>query len=121
MFFFLLVGTRPQVRLDEGAGSVQRYCPNCGRAHAFTPAERRTMLTIFFIPIFPLSRGVPCLACRRCHWCLPGEPGPLSDPARAPAGGARYCPHCGQALPEAYVTGDGTICCPHCGGRFRLV
>jgi RNA polymerase subunit RPABC4/transcription elongation factor Spt4 len=103
--FFLIGGVQPKtVTLDE----TPRICPACGLSQARLKRIDH-YISLFFIPLFPIKRGVPVLICNSC--------GAVSSPEqsfRASAGGAvstacsqcghpisadfRYCPGCGAPL-----------------------
>ncbi len=74
MFFFLIVGTKEVVRGRAEVPPEARFCPRCGVRRAFHGAARRSYLTLFFLPLIPLSGDRPCLACEVCGTTVP--PGP---------------------------------------------
>jgi predicted RNA-binding Zn-ribbon protein involved in translation (DUF1610 family) len=62
--FFLLIGTRGFERLV----AVRRLlCPNCGVDAPQRYFERGTRLTLFLVPVLPLSRR-NVRECTHCGW-----------------------------------------------------
>jgi len=99
-----IAGVQPRARtLDNNP----RLCPLCGGVEAYLKRVDH-YLSIFFIPIFPVSRGKPAIICERC--------GGISD-EMGHAVGARMmgsdvsCKHCGRALEREFAF------CPYCGQR----
>ena len=61
--FFFIGGVQPKtVRLDMQA----RLCPVC---HHSTVYLKRVdhYLSLFFIPLFPVKKGIPFLSCDKCR------------------------------------------------------
>lgn len=93
-------GVQPRtVVLEDQA----RSCPYCGRV-----AVRRQRIdhyiSLFFIPLIPVKRGVPHLACGHCKNVVSAGAGPA-------AGGFKGCGNCGSPVEEEFVY------CPYCGKR----
>ena len=100
--FFFIGGVQPKkVRLDRHA----RSCPSCGRMSLFH--ERLDhYLSLFFIPLFPVKKGVPYLVCESC------DSGYKEDGTRLEEGRARFgrnCSRCGRTLESDFIY------CPYCG------
>lgn len=101
--FFLIGGVQPKtITLNETA----TICPACGLNQAKLKRVDH-YLSLFFIPLFPVKKGVPVLICNRCRAVAsPGRssaaPGPERDRC-AECGhpvspGFQYCPGCGKRL-----------------------
>jgi hypothetical protein len=101
-----IAGVQPKTRkLDTNP----RLCPLCGATEAYLKRVDH-YLSIFFIPIFPVSRGKPAIICERC--------GGISDEighaigARPPYRQGLFCQHCGRDLEREFIF------CPYCGKRI---
>jgi RNA polymerase subunit RPABC4/transcription elongation factor Spt4 len=100
--FFFIGGIQPKtVLIDKQA----RSCPVCGH---FEIHQKRVdhYLSLFFIPLFPLKRGIPFLICAKCNTII-DEHSYRTD-AEPPIRKQR-CPFCGRK-----VDPDFTFC-PYCG------
>jgi len=107
--FFFIGGIQPKtVRLKKQAGS----CPNCAHPEVYLKRVDQ-YVSLFFIPLFPIKRGVPFVACENCNSLLegPADTGRQdyteSEPGREPRCGScgravkpdfSYCPYCGKWL-----------------------
>ena len=82
-------------------------CPYCGHV-----AARRQRIdhyiSLFFIPLIPVKRGIPHMACGHCKNVVGGGAG---GSQRTGSGGYKGCGHCGSPVEEEYVY------CPYCGKR----
>jgi len=100
--FFLIAGIQPKTKVID---TSPRLCPACGLPRAFL---KRTdhYLSIFFIPVLPVKRGEPFLACENCeqlqHGRQPHEAGYRGGVVRCAACGKNmekefsFCPYCGR-------------------------
>lgn len=99
-----------------------RRCPRCGREAA--RLERIDhYLSLFFIPLIPVSRGEPYLACDNCGYtgpaegeAVPQEPwsgGPEVEPRSDEESEELRCSRCGARLRPEYRY------CPICGRELR--
>jgi len=102
--FFLIGGVQPKTTtLDQ----TPWICPACGLAQA---RLKRTdqYVALFFIPLFPVKRGVPVLICKNC--------GGVSSPGQGSRSGGHEaegkCPRC------RYPVSPGFRFCPGCGGQL---
>jgi len=100
--FFFIGGIQPKTILVE---KQARSCSACG--HIELSLKRADhYLSLFFIPLFPVKRGIPFLLCENCHTVF-DERGTRLD--RAPEGKKKKCPHCGYSMNQDYRF------CPYCG------
>jgi len=100
--FFLIGGIQPKtVTVEKQA----RSCPSCG--HLDVSLKRVDhYVSLFFMPLFPVKRGVPFLICDHCNTVL-DERG-YSMGAERPAREVR-CPSCGREVDTGFAF------CPYCG------
>lgn len=98
-------GVQPKTRNLEAS---PRTCPVCGSPQAYL---KRTdhYISLFFIPLIPISRGRPFLACEGCGRVL-DERGDILEELRA--GMRRLCPGCGQRTDPSFRF------CPYCGEKL---
>jgi RNA polymerase subunit RPABC4/transcription elongation factor Spt4 len=98
-------GVQPKTRTLEG---TPRTCPFCGAPSAYL---KRTdhYISLFFIPLIPISRGTPFLACEGCSRVFDERRETLSSLRE---GRERFCPGCGERLDPGFSF------CPYCGRRL---
>lgn len=99
-----IAGVQPRTRIID---KNPRLCPLCGEAQAYLKRVDH-YLSIFFIPLVPVSRGKPAIVCERC--------GGISDEMGRDIGiGATrdvlLCKRCGRELEREFTF------CPYCGER----
>ena len=75
-------------------------CLNCGHFEVY---EQRVdhYLTLFFVPLFPIKKGKPVIACDHCgaaHGSFSTRPQHCASCGRETDPGFQYCPHCGKRL-----------------------
>ena len=97
-----IAGVQPRMKtLDNNP----RLCPLCGGVEAHLKRVDH-YLSIFFIPIFPVSRGKPAIICEKCGG-ISDEMGHGIGVRRV--GGELSCKHCGRVLEREFAF------CPYCG------
>jgi len=100
-----IAGVQPRMKtLDNNP----RLCPLCGGVEAHLKRVDH-YLSIFFIPIFPVSRGKPAIICEKCGG-ISDEMGHGIGVRRV--GGELSCKHCGRVLEREFAF------CPYCGKRI---
>ena len=72
--FFILFGARTLISRDHSAEPVRAICPQCHRETDLVGKSHRTWFTIFFLPVFPISRSTPFTQCSACHGQFPVTP-----------------------------------------------
>lgn len=103
--FFLVGGVQTRTNtLDE----TPRVCPSCGTAEARLKRVDH-YISIFFIPLFPVKRGVPVLVCSECG-SVSSSDQPFREPAHA--GARNTCARCGRSVAPDFRY------CPGCGARI---
>jgi rubrerythrin len=100
-----IAGVQPRTRTIDNS---PRLCPLCGEAQAYLKRVDH-YLSIFFIPLVPVSRGKTAIVCERC--------GGISDEMGRGIGiGATrdvlLCKRCGRELERKFTF------CPYCGERI---
>ena len=66
MFFIFVVGTRFVTWGSEPSGRQMR-CGNCGTVGAFINKTGMRFITLFFIPVIPISGTKHLLQCPTCN------------------------------------------------------
>ena len=103
--FFFIGGLQPKTVLIE---KQRRACPSCGH---FEVSKKRVdhYLSLFFIPLIPVKKGIPFLLCENCKTVF-DETGYTVGYKKA--GGERQCRYCGKQVDPHYSY------CPYCGKRL---
>ncbi len=100
--FFLIGGVQPRtVWLEKQA----RPCPSCGHLDVYVKRVDH-YLSLFFIPLIRVKKGVPFAVCRNCQAILRPEGGEIHDEQR---GHYRRCRCCGRSVAHDFSF------CPYCG------
>jgi transcription elongation factor Elf1 len=103
--FFFIGGIQPRtIRLDKQAWS----CPVCNHTEVHLKRVDH-YLSLFFIPLFPVKKGVPFLGCDNCSAVLDERGTPIRVKQRS---GIANCPYCGRSLEEDFDY------CPRCGRKI---
>ena len=101
-----IAGIQPKTKLLE---SSPRICLSCGSPQAYLKRVDH-YLSIFFVPIIPIRRGVPMLRCENCGAVLTETGPPLWTEGIQEE---KRCAHCGRVM-----EGDFSYC-PYCGTRLK--
>jgi len=103
--FFFIGGIQPKTVLIDGQA---RACPACGSLKVYLKRVDQ-YLSLFFIPLFPVKRGIPFLVCEICNSIF-DEHGLRMDVGQK--GSVRRCPYCGRFIAHDFIF------CPYCGKRI---
>lgn len=131
---FIIFGTRTiKTRLKEGPG-IRRRCDRCHFLSEMKEYRYREYFTLFFIPIFPVSRGETLLVCARCganYYSRAedylkseeetgyGEPYNREEASFQEDGMVIECDYCKGRLRVPVKLGRKlVITCPHCNEKF---
>ena len=105
---FLIIGIRMVRTLVKGGLRVRKPCSRCGLLSDLREYRWRRWLTLFFVPVIPLSKGESVLTCERCE-------------ASFYRGGGAYAPDPGGSTGPAATGGDKTVIeCAYCNGKMRI-
>jgi RNA polymerase subunit RPABC4/transcription elongation factor Spt4 len=100
--FFFIGGVQPKtVILNKQA----KVCPQCGHPEI---CQKRVdnYLSLFFIPLFPVKRGIPFWVCDNCNTFFDEMGSPLIS---IKSRGSKTCSFCKRAVGSDYIY------CPYCG------
>jgi RNA polymerase subunit RPABC4/transcription elongation factor Spt4 len=100
--FFFIGGIQPRtVRLDK----QPRTCPSCG-GMSLSRMRIDSYLSLFFIPLFPVKKGIPFLKCGDCGVAYREDGSTWEGDA---ASVQRKCRYCGRRIDSDFIY------CPYCG------
>lgn len=133
---FILFGAKTVKTLVKNGLSLRKRCDRCHflsdlREHSF-----RQFFTLFFIPIFPISRGESKLVCNRCEATFYIQPedylGSQIESSSHSAGAANkisapdeekmvvVCEYCKGRLRIPMTARRLLVTCPHCKKEFDV-
>ena len=119
---FFLFGSRTLRRDVKGSGPEREPCARCGFVSDFRRQREQRYFTLFFLPVFPISKADPILTCNRCgtsyaaSHCPPGT-GMDSDREKA----VLVCPACaGKMRVPVRLEKAIRVTCPHCRDQFTV-
>jgi predicted RNA-binding Zn-ribbon protein involved in translation (DUF1610 family) len=100
--FFFIGGIQPKTILLEKQPIL---CPECGYREVYQKRVDQ-YISVFFIPLFPIKKGIPFFSCENCKHSLYGN-----------GNGSQYwdsknqkrCRSCGENLEQNFRF------CPKCG------
>jgi RNA polymerase subunit RPABC4/transcription elongation factor Spt4 len=100
--FFFIGGVQPKTKTVTKQTNV---CPVCGHPEI---CQKRVdhYLSLFFIPLFPVKKGIPFWTCENCNTYFNDQGKPITPFYREYT---RSCPHCGRSVGPDYIY------CPYCG------
>ena len=64
--FFFIGGVQPRTVIVD---KQPRTCPECGHSRLYLKRIDQ-YVSLFFIPLLPIKRGIPFLACENCNSVL---------------------------------------------------
>jgi RNA polymerase subunit RPABC4/transcription elongation factor Spt4 len=100
--FFFIGGVQPKtIKIDANP----RTCPECGHSELYIK-RRDSYLSLFFIPLFPVKKGIPFMVCENCGSVFTQDGSQIEDSSRHRI---QKCPHCGRSV------GSDFVFCPYCG------
>jgi hypothetical protein len=94
---FIIVGWRTQ-DCDEEAGYM--FCPNCRARKTAAAGFRKTYLTTFFIPLFPIATHEGYYRCEGCQGMFNPDNRFLYDFGSHPSPKLWDCRHCRSSNPS---------------------
>ena len=115
--------------------TVRRQCDRCRFISDLEEYRVRNFFTLFFIPVFPISKGEEILRCSRCQAeFYPREEDYLAAGKEIPASMRRFryeplehnkvvisCAYCHGKLRVPLRNKRILVTCPHCRERFDYV
>lgn len=120
-----IIGVNPVKKEKEII--LRRHCPHCNDLRNFQEVQCRQYLSIFFIPVFPLSKPVTVFTCVTCGYSINIElmnqslPEPTTPPVNNNTDRAVIvCPRCEGAMIVPVKERRLNVTCPHCTKEFII-
>ncbi len=66
MQFIIIWGSKTVFRPVAGGWRGKLDCPQCGTVRSFVEKQPVKLFTLYWIPLFPTSRGAPFIECETC-------------------------------------------------------
>ena len=122
MFFAFGVQT---VRRDvKGSLPERAQCARCGLISDFRRRREQRYFTLFFLPVFPISRSEFILPCNRCgasYYTNHFGSGPGADVDTGPQKAVLVCHACsGKMRVSLKLERAIRVACPHCREQFTV-
>jgi uncharacterized Zn-finger protein len=113
---FIIFGSKTVKRPVKDGLNLRKHCGRCRLLSDMQEHTSRQYFTLFFIPIFPISKGESSLVCNRCgasyHVQPEDYPGSERQSSIRPAGAGE--------LGSAPNADKMVIVCEYCEGRLRI-
>ncbi len=120
---FLLIGINPVKKVKETI--LRRHCPHCNDLRNFQEVQYRQFLSLFFIPILPLSKPGTVFTCVTCGYSINSELAQSSPDEHSPSANSSdrvvvVCPRCEGAMIIPVKEHRLNVTCPHCTMEFII-
>ncbi len=116
MVMFILFGTKKVKSSVKNGLNLRRQCDRCQFLSDLQEHRFRQYFALFFIPVFPVSKGESLLVCNRCQATFYIQ---AEDYLASEMGGSVYST--GDAGKSSSSGGEKmVIVCDYCGGRLRI-
>ena len=121
---FLVFGVRTIRRDVKGSALERERCARCGFFSDFRRQREQRYFTLFFLPVFPMSKADPVLTCNRCGTSYytnfyPGQLGAEMDAGLEKA--VLLCPACtGKMRVPLKPDKPIRVTCPNCRDQFTV-
>jgi hypothetical protein len=113
---FIVFGSKTVKTPVKNGLNLRKHCGRCGLLSDMQEYSSRQYFTLFFIPVFPISKGESSLVCNRCGASYYVQPGDHLASEREssfhPTGAAER-----GSAPDAEKM---VIVCDYCEGRLRI-
>lgn len=119
---FLLIGINPVKKVKEII--LRRHCPHCNDIRNFQEVQYRQFLSVFFIPVLPLSKPGTVFTCVTCGYSISGEFANQSThenyhpPVKNTDQVVILCPRCEGTMMVPVKEHRLNVTCPHCTMEF---
>ena len=121
---FLLIGINPVKKVKESV--LRRHCLHCNDIRNFQEVQCRQFLSLFFIPILPLSKPGTVFTCVTCGYSISSEfaAQPVSENYTLSVNNSDrvviICPRCEGVMLIPLREHRLNVICPHCTMEFII-
>jgi hypothetical protein len=116
MLMFILLGAKTVKTLVKNGLNLRKPCDRCRLLSDLREHSFRQYFTLFFIPVFPISRGESMLVCNRCGASFYIQ---REDHLTSKMESPRYS--ASDAMKEPPPDAEKlVIVCDYCQGRLRI-
>lgn len=121
---FLLIGINPVKKVKDII--LRRHCPHCNDIRNFREVQYRQFLSLFFIPVLPLSKPGTVFSCVTCGYSISSEfaaqpvPEDSIPPINHSDRAVILCPRCEGAMIVPIKDHRLNVTCPHCTMEFII-
>ncbi len=133
---FILFGAKTVKTQVKNGLTLRKSCDKCHFLSDLMEHSCRRFFTLFFIPVFPISKGESMLVCNRCGATfqiqrenylgsrVEGASSSPSEVKNAPAPDAEklviVCEYCEGRFHIPMTTRRRLVTCPHCKREFKV-
>jgi hypothetical protein len=126
---FFIFGISPLKKM--GNLIMRRQCPHCNDIRNFQEIFLRQYLSLFFIPVLPVSRKHSIFVCPSCKFAIAGEhvietSAPMISDAEEETDNKDnkkvvvFCTRCEGAMSVPFNERNQSVICPHCSMEFTV-
>jgi uncharacterized Zn-finger protein len=131
LFFFVILGLKTVERPVKDGFRIRKVCERCRLLSDLVEHQIRQYFTMFFLPLFPVSRGERTLVCTRCRGSFPlqsqaygaasSDAVGIGDDERMGEKTVITCSYCNGRLRIPVKLGNKLmVTCPHCKAQFDV-
>jgi|SRR5262245_929022 len=133
---FILFGAKTVKTPVKNGLNLRKYCDRCRLLSDLQEHSSRQYFTLFFIPVFPISKGEASLVCNRCGASFYVQPEDYHGSERESSfysagatergsepGGEKMvivCDYCEGRLRIPMTGRRLFVTCPHCKRKFEV-
>lgn len=111
-----------------GTRSLRGKCPRCNDIRNFQQFYARQFLSLFFVPILPISRKTVFFSCPTCNYTISDEMAAESIILRGGENTEKvpentiivFCPRCEGGMHIPLREQRQKVTCPHCSMEFLV-
>jgi len=118
---FIIFGTRQVARDVKNELPVRQVCPKCSLLSEMRLQRQASYFTLFFIPLFPISKSEEIVKCGRCNAAFYRNQNASPPPVNYAERTVVVCPECETncGIP-AVLRNSILVTCPRCRTQFEV-